>query len=56
MADKNLLIEIDPVEQVSFSSFAKREKTLRTSEQPVICTETDDDLCLNVCEIIPSPI
>jgi len=31
MADKNVLIEIDPVEQVSFSQFAKREKTIRTS-------------------------
>jgi len=51
---KNFLLEIDPVETVSFSQFEKREKSLRTSTEPVVISL--NDTAFDITEVVPAPI
>ena len=54
---KNLLVEINPVQSISHSSFAKREKTLRKDDgQPREFSPSDDITALNPIEVVPKGV
>lgn len=53
----DVLLEVSPIEAASLSSFLKRDKQLRTSNDIVECTKDENDKQkLNQIEVIPDPL
>ena len=56
--DQNFLLEVSAVDALSYASFEKRQKFLRTPEQALTeaCLADGDDKLLNLIDIVPKEI
>lgn len=53
MPSKDFLFEICPVESISLTSFAKRERYINKNEGLVSCKKGEDTKAVNYIDIVP---